>query len=307
MPDSPFDFCKGYTGFKGSNHSMLHSFEPHESVIKPNIRFIIAYNVLHIFGLILIFAILCTAWFSPSIRRSTAWYSFNCAWILSCVGCLLILGHQTGPLPGHIHCLFQAMLLNASPALNALTFVTFMVEISLTISGPTTIFRITKMIFYFVPYAVFTGILVEVLIFGLLHPTAVLREPNGSVCYLSIWVPVRITSAIVICSVSACLILGVRIILKYRKHRRACKTFLIRNNTPLGLILRLGVVGLCSILSIGLGIVHETVGLDNVFSLSSAALPPAVGIIFGSQGDILRLWMFWRKRKPLPTLTTATI
>ncbi|KAF8811684.1 hypothetical protein BYT27DRAFT_7208230 [Phlegmacium glaucopus] len=301
MPDSHFDFRKGHTGFEGSNLSIPNSCEADESVIKPNIRFIIAYDVLYIFGLIFLLAILCTALFSSSIRRSTAWYSFNCAWALSCIGYLLILGHQTGPLPGHIHCLFQAMLIYAFPTLNALTFVTFMVEIWLAISSLSTIFRITMMILYFAPYAVFTGILIEVLIFGLLDPTAVLREPNGSICYLSIRVPVRITSAIVICSCA--------IILKCRKHRRACKTHLIRNNTPLGLIFRLGLFGLCSILCIGLfsrlGIVHEMVILENVFSLSLAVLPAAVGIIFGSQGDILRLWMFWRR--PLPTLTTATV
>ncbi|KAF8816020.1 hypothetical protein BYT27DRAFT_7209227 [Phlegmacium glaucopus] len=282
MPDSHFNSCKGNTGFKGSNHSISHRCEAQESVIKPNnIRLIIAYDVLHIFGLMFILAILLTAWFSSSIRRSTGWYSLNCAWVLSCIGYLLILGHQTGPLPGHIHCLFQAMLINSLPALteiahrNALTFVTFMLE------------------FYFVPYGVFTGILIENLILGILHPTAVLREPHGYFCYFAIWLPVRITSAIVICSLIACLILGVRIILKCRNHWKACNTFLIRGNTSFGFILRFGVV------------VSEILNWVNVVSLSLAAFPVVVGIMFGSQDDMLRVWMFWRK--PLPTLTTATV
>ncbi|KAF8816022.1 hypothetical protein BYT27DRAFT_7185757 [Phlegmacium glaucopus] len=109
-------------------------------------HFIIAYDVLHIFGLILLSAIICTAWFSSSIRRSTGWYSFNFAWVLSCIGYLLILGHQTGPLPGHIHCLFQAMLINSLPALNSLAFVSFILEIFLTTSGLSTIFRTTMII-----------------------------------------------------------------------------------------------------------------------------------------------------------------
>ncbi|KAF8811668.1 hypothetical protein BYT27DRAFT_7183704 [Phlegmacium glaucopus] len=305
MHDGHFDLCKGHAEFKGYNHSTSHSCEAQESVIKPNIRFIIAYDVLYIFGLIFLLAILFTAWFSSSIRRSTGWYSFNFAWVLSSIGCLLILGHQTGPLTGHIHCLFQAMLISASPALNSLTFVTFMLEIWLTISSLSTIFRTPMMVFYFVPYGVFVGILIEVLILGILNPKAVLRKPDGYFCYMSIRVPVRITSAIVICSVIASLVLGVRIILKCRKHWTACKTLLIRNNTPFGLILRLGLVGLCSILSIGLAIVDEMSNWVSFFSLSLAVLPPAAGIIFGSQGDILRVWMFWRK--PLPTLPTATV
>ncbi|KAF8811685.1 hypothetical protein BYT27DRAFT_7251391 [Phlegmacium glaucopus] len=292
--------------FKAYNH-IPHSYEPDESIIKPDIRLIIAYDVLYIFGLVFLSAILCTAWFSSSIRRSTAWYSFHCAWVFSCIGYLLILGYQTGPSPGHIHCLFQAMLIHAFPALNTLTFVTFMLEIWLTISGLSTIFRTTMIIFYLVPYGVFTGILIEVLILGILNPTAVLRKPDGYFCHMSILLPVRITSTIAICAVIAGLILGVRIILKCRKHWEACKPLLIRNNTPFGLTLRLGLVGLCLILTIGLAIADEVANWDNAFSLSLAVLPPAIGIIFGSQGDMLRLWMFWRKRKPLPTLATATV
>ncbi|KAF8804421.1 hypothetical protein BYT27DRAFT_6688108 [Phlegmacium glaucopus] len=152
--------------FKAYNHSIPHSYEPDESIIRPNIRLIIAHDVLYIFGLIFLSAIICTAWFSSSIRRSTAWYSFNCAWALSCIGYLLIIGHQTGPLPDHILCLFQTMLIYAFPALNSLTFVAFMLEIWLTISGLSTIFRTTMIIFYLVPYAVFIGILIEVLTVG---------------------------------------------------------------------------------------------------------------------------------------------
>ncbi|KAF8811666.1 hypothetical protein BYT27DRAFT_6439100 [Phlegmacium glaucopus] len=291
--------------FKGYNHSIPHSCQPRERIIRPNIRFIIAYDVLYIFGLLFLSAILCTAWFSSPIRRSTAWYSFNCAWALSCIGYLLILGHQTGPLPGHVHCLFQAMLIYAVPALNALTFVAFMLEILLTISSLSLIFRTTMIIFYFVPYGVFAGILIEVLILGLLNPRAVLRKPDGYFCHMSIRIPLFITSTIVICSAIASLILGVCIVLKCRSHWRARETLLIRSDTPFGLVLRLGGLGLCSILSVGLGMVHEMVNLDNVFSLSLAVLPTLVGIIFVSQGDILRVWMFWRK--PLPTLTTATV
>ncbi|KAF8811680.1 hypothetical protein BYT27DRAFT_6439430 [Phlegmacium glaucopus] len=293
--------------FRAYNHSVLHPYEPDESVIKPDICLIIAYDVLYIFGLIFLSVILCTARFSSCVRRSTAWYSLNFASALSCIGYLLILGHQTGPSPGHILCLFQAMLVYAFPALNALTFVTFMLEIWLTISGLSTIFRTTMIIFYLVPYAVFTGILIEVLVLGILKPRAVLRKPDGYFCDMStrIRVPAHITSAIVICSLIACLILGVRIILKCRKHWTACKTLLIRNNTPFGLILRLGLVGLCSIVSLGLEIVHIIFPLEIVFSLSFAMLPAAVGMIFGSHGDMLRVWMFWRK--PLPTLTTATV
>ncbi|KAF8800822.1 hypothetical protein BYT27DRAFT_7216740 [Phlegmacium glaucopus] len=63
-------------------------------------------------------------------------------------------------------------------------------------------------IFYLVPYAVFTGIIIEVLTLGILNPTAVLRKPDGYFCLMSIRVPVRIISTIVICSVIASLVLG---------------------------------------------------------------------------------------------------
>ncbi|KAF8816019.1 hypothetical protein BYT27DRAFT_6483839 [Phlegmacium glaucopus] len=286
-------------------------------------RFIIAYDVLQIFALIIISAILCTAWFSSSIRRSTTWYSFNFAWLLSCIGSLLIPGHQTGPLPGHIHCLFQATLVFALPALNALSFVVLTLDVFLSLSHLCRRSRTTMMmILCFVPYGVFTGILIEVLILG--PPPSKCRSQGTQWIFLFYIDPgtvglvvvkslilsttefcrLLITSIIVICSVVACLILGVRIGRKCRSHWMACEILLIRNNTPFGLVLRLGVFGLCSILSIGLGII-EIFEWNKVFSISSAMLPVAVGIIFGSQGDMLHVWMFWRK--PLPTPTTATV
>ena len=139
MPDSDVDFCKARMGSKESNNSipdfckprmafkesnnnlkltsLIYAWRLDKDIIKPIIRFIIAFDVLHIFGLISIIAILCTACFSSRIRRSKAWYSFTATWALSFIGYLLILGHQTGPLPGPNLCLFQAMLTNAFPVL----------------------------------------------------------------------------------------------------------------------------------------------------------------------------------------------
>ena len=78
---------------------------------------IIAFDVLQIIGLITISAILCIVWFSPRIRRSSTWFSYMFSWVFSSISQLLLIGHQTGPILGHILCLCQAMLSNSAPAL----------------------------------------------------------------------------------------------------------------------------------------------------------------------------------------------
>ena len=114
----------------------------------PDIFPIIAFDVLQIIGLITISIILCIVWFSPHIRRSTAWFSHIFGWSFSCIGYLLLIGQQTGHPPGPILCLCQAMLLDAFPTLfvwflsidfgwlkimyrNALTFAMLTLEVNM--------------------------------------------------------------------------------------------------------------------------------------------------------------------------------
>jgi len=280
------------------SYSDLDSFKADESIADHRLRLIVAFDVLQMFGLISLSVILCTVRFSSRVRRSTAWFSFNFAWAFSCVGYLLILGYQTGPFPGHVLCLCQAMLIYACPSLNALTFVSFMLEIFLSISEYS-VSRTTMIWLYFVPYGVFVATLIEVLIIGLLNPTSVFRDdPFGMFCHMSIRVPSIITSCIVIGAVLTSLTLGVYVALQCRRRWSACQSLLIRNSTPFTLLLRIGLVGICSVLSIGLAIFESFMSvkiLSLCSNISLAMLPTAVGVIFGSQGDILRVWTSWRK------------
>ncbi|KAF8809733.1 hypothetical protein BYT27DRAFT_6516062 [Phlegmacium glaucopus] len=228
--------------------------------------------------------------------------------LLSCMGYLLILGQQTGPLPDHNVCLFQAMLVYASPALNALSFVALTLEIFLALSGKTCGSRTKMMVLFFVPYGVFIGILIEVLILGLLNPDAVVRGRNGFICGISIRVPIILTVAIVICAMIAFIILGGRIAVQCRRRcRSGCQILSTHNSVPFALVLRVAFFGIFSILTIGFTIIFMFSAFHVYSDLSLAVLHLTVGIVFGSQKDILSVWMFWRKLPDtLPTSTTAT-
>lgn len=118
-------------------------------ITDPTLPPIIAFDILQVLGLILMSASLCTVWFSSRVQRSTAWFSCTFSWGLTCIGYLLIIRHQTGPFPGSILCLCQAMLIYAFPALfvwlsainfwslkfahrNALAFTTLTLEASIS-------------------------------------------------------------------------------------------------------------------------------------------------------------------------------
>jgi len=242
----------------------------------PDIHFIITFDVLQIFGLISLSAIFFTTWFSPRIRRSAVWFSYIFSWILSCIGYLLIIGRQTGPAPGHVLCLCQAMLIYALPVLSTLTSVSIMLEIFFSISDRYPIPKTATMCLLFVPYGVFATILVEVLIVGLLHPKSVFREPSGMFfCHTSIRIPSLLTAGIVISALIAFLVLGVCTAIKCRRNWSVCKPLLIRSGTPVALVLRVGLVGACLILSIGLAIIDtfESIASLSLYKNLSLACP----------------------------------
>lgn len=100
-------------------HSMLES-EPQSAQgagSPPNRALIAAFNAVQMTGLVLLLAIILTAWLAPSVKRSIAWFNVIVSWIFSASSFLLLMGRQTGPEPPFGLCLFQSMLIYAAPSM----------------------------------------------------------------------------------------------------------------------------------------------------------------------------------------------
>ncbi|KAF8910295.1 hypothetical protein CPB85DRAFT_693820 [Mucidula mucida] len=72
------------------------------------------YNVFFFGGLISLVGLLVVAKLSPNVRRAAIWYTFIMAWIVYCLAYLMLVGHQQGPPPDHTRCLVQAVFVYAS-------------------------------------------------------------------------------------------------------------------------------------------------------------------------------------------------
>jgi len=82
-----------------------------------NIPFVIAFDTIHIIGLVVLGSTLLTAWLSRQVQRGTLWFGFNLSWLSASIGHLLLLGHQTGPPPNRGLCLTQATFVYGTPVL----------------------------------------------------------------------------------------------------------------------------------------------------------------------------------------------
>ena len=87
------------------------------SLAGSQVRFIIAFDILNFIALITLSAVLLTAWLSPRIRRVPTWYLYIFTWDIYTVSYLLIIGKQTGSKPVWEWCLFQSVMIYATPIL----------------------------------------------------------------------------------------------------------------------------------------------------------------------------------------------
>ncbi|CAA7269634.1 unnamed protein product [Cyclocybe aegerita] len=280
---------------------------------QPYIPYIVAFDIIHIAGLIIIGSTVLTAWLSPRIRRGPMWFMFEIAWLSAPIGHLLLLGQQTGPPPSTGYCLFQATFVYGTPVFYAWYACSFMLHVYLslrrTMGGYAAMPKKYSALFHILPCSVFFLIVLEVVIYGLLHKSSVERDPSGMYCNIRDRLPNKITAGFSIVPIIPLLVIEVLVYRAIRHHtwREAGKTNW-RNADHLTpeVVMRVLIFGVCPIGALIIGILQyfawDTDHGGAELNLGLAMLPTLVGLIFGTQKDILRVWMFWKK----DTLTSSS-
>ncbi|KAF8150017.1 hypothetical protein B0H34DRAFT_802137 [Crassisporium funariophilum] len=271
-----------------------------------NTRSTIMFDIFQLIGLMLLSGVLITAWVSSRISRVSTWFSLLFSWLVFSIGHLLIVGYQTGlgPEPSAILCLAQAMLIYASPALNSLTGLAFMLQIYLAMGFVPYVFKsgtlsptLQKMLII-IPLLISFGIMIEVLMLGILSPEIVQPEPSGMYCHLTESTASKLSSIVSVSSLIMLIIVEVLLAVRLSRDWASCKQILIRNGMSLNVLSRVSIFAICSIISLGIGassfVSSNPAGVAGC-NLALSLMPGAVGVIFGSQRDILIVWMFWRK------------
>jgi len=263
------------------------------------IKVFISFQLFGLFGTILM---LVTALCPRSKPRQSTWYSFTISWIISTVSYTLLFwgGALTGPEPPYTLCLIQGILIYSAPTLTAATTLALVIQIWIlvrsVVASPSSkagrvnpMFLASLLVF---PYLLYVGILVGTLVVGWQDQGTVRRVGSGMYCNFSDIVPGRATTFIMVVIMVPAVVFEVLIC------RALHKQWILFKQQPdaLSAVLRVVCFTFMGLLGITLSIVfffmiHHGSDLNIVISL----MPITVVLIFGTQGDLLRIWMFWKK------------
>lgn len=265
----------------------------------PYWKFLIALHLSGSIGLIIVFF---TAIFARGINRHPIWFSFILSWILwGLFWSLLVLTGQGGSgdsVPRGV-CLFQASLLSAAPILTSgstlsLVIHTWLVLQGVVLNAPVQLGRKSVILLVSLPYTLWLIYCVIVMAYGgstsaiRLNEIQCIVQMPASMAQLPLGLSVVFSGLTWLLQVS----IGTYLVV-YR-------TKLGRSEQEYGPVFRVLLFAVLTTLSIAV----EVTILCDVTALASswtafvvAIFTPCGLLIFGTQTDLVRAWMFWVPRR----------
>ncbi|GLB38961.1 hypothetical protein LshimejAT787_0601230 [Lyophyllum shimeji] len=285
----------------------------------PDYRQVEAFIALQILGGAL-FVLTALSAFIAQLRggsRHPTFFSFCFAWVLFCVSySLLYFAGQQGTRPEHGLCVVQSALVYAAPPLyvralspyptltrndarassatiSLVTHLLLNVLLALSRTADKRRSSLSSAALVLVPWVIWVAVFVGVLLFGIHHSDLVQISPNGTFCILTHTTLPKLTS--VWATIASTVLVSeeaVIAILLYR-NREVFSAGLGRNKT---MAIRVGIFTALGVAAIAVALVYTVTQKRGVqFDLLIAAIPPSAAVIFGTQKDILQVWVFWRK------------
>ncbi|KAJ6531858.1 hypothetical protein B0H19DRAFT_459361 [Mycena capillaripes] len=267
------------------------------------------FNFLQIFGFLSIAIIVLTAWLSPRVRRTPAWYFFMSSWMFFCLSYFFIAGQQVGaePPPFGI-CVTQAALIYAAPPLTSCVSLSFLLQLYTTVSsvlrhGQAS--RTRTILLQIFPFAVHFIFFIETLIIGLSNRHEVARNLSGMFCHLTNSFQAKVTATVVILAMISMLVYEVLTVMLLYRNWTAFQRLRVRSNdaVSLPLLIRVTVFSFLPMVAMAISsmsFLPSSPIVEAQTNLIVAFLPAAAAVIFGTQRDLLNAWMFWKKT---PTLS----
>ncbi|KAF7430327.1 hypothetical protein PC9H_006032 [Pleurotus ostreatus] len=150
------------------------------------------------------------------------------------------------------------------------------------------------------PYAVHLFICGEVLILGLKERELVKRDRTLMFCHIDSTIPAYVTGVVVICVILIAMGFVASIAIYIRRHMAASRLFQGRQVVNIQkMVFRFGVFTILPVFGLALSITQvssKRSGLaDGILTITIGTLPAGAALIFGTQSDIMRVWMFWKK------------
>ncbi|KAF8886775.1 hypothetical protein BD779DRAFT_1673076 [Infundibulicybe gibba] len=244
------------------------------------------FDGLHVAGATGFAFILLSALLSRANRHFT-WFNFCIAWIIySMSSCMLFVAGQTFN-PSSTLCVTQAAIAYAAPPIMAWTTLSLVIYLLLTIRGlnPAPHFSMGSVADNPACF----------LVAGIQNPQNVRLSPGGTYCIMDNSVLPEITTFVTAGALIAFICVEGVIVYLLIKSRRDITTGF---SQATALSIR---VFIFTIVGIALVVVtfvytfspgHSLINLD----IFLAAIPPCGVVVFGSQIDLFRVWMFWKNQ-----------
>ncbi|KDR82177.1 hypothetical protein GALMADRAFT_135538 [Galerina marginata CBS 339.88] len=266
---------------------------------------IVAFDILCFLGMVLLIAVFCTAWCSSKVPRASTWFNFIASCILATVVNLLILGQQAGKSPNRTSCVIQAISTYSVTVLSAhtaaaLIFQAYLCMIFIRKSRRLSVCHIRLL--NIVPFLTPIGIQIYGITIGLQNPSLLQRDQSGMRCYV-------VARQLHECSVLASLVgvfmlfvLEVLVVFNLFRFRRTYEVLLTGSKMSPRVIIRVCFFNVFVFMAVIASLVPVGNSLNDkgIVDLTAAIIPVAAGIIFGTQKDILTVWMFWRSPAMFP-------
>lgn len=279
-----------------------------------NITIFIAFQLIAASGLTLT---VLTAALNRSVRRMSTWYSFIISWIISSVSyAFLTLGgvkQDRGEeyVPPFALCLVQSALVYGVLILLSLAKLSFVthtfVNLRSSLSKGEKRGLSTTAIYIFLvgPYIVFLALFLWILLYGISYPEIISLNENGMYCQQNIPILTCLTTAMVL--VITLVVFSVEVLLiytlyKYRQNAKQKSQYMFAVAARLAALTILAVIAIGSLIARGMAKTHI-----QVYDIVFGTLPLGTFLIFGTQMDLVRSWMFWRPKTGTSSIASLPV
>ncbi|KAJ7592692.1 hypothetical protein C8J56DRAFT_481671 [Mycena floridula] len=267
----------------------------------PSYKIILGVQLVSLTGLSII---LLTAICARRVKRHAIWCNFIGAWLWSSF--IWILLPITGQLDTnfqvpHKLCLAQGILIHIYPVFTSAASMSFVLYTwlmcrSILSNQPLKLRPRTSIMLLALPYVLAIANLIAILLYGLHHPTAVVRV-NHLQCIVATPFLQTVVLGIALAGSTSTVLLQASIgYFLYQSHS------LFVGSREYGRIIRILAFSVLDGFAIGVEIYLLIDRFEHPASIQLqnmvAVILPCVGmIVFGSQKDMLRVWMFWLSPK----------
>lgn len=268
------------------------------SNLDPSTRVFRAFIGLELAGAAGFTLILFTALLAPKVKRYPTWYSFCISWVLSGISysLLALAGEQDNPEPKHSLCLAQAASIYAAPVLTGATTCALSIQMFLTTRSIVTRDdrykpnQTLSMALLAIPYWLWMIMFAATLAYGLLHPSDVMRSLNWNYCDLRTVTPSKAASLICVITTVLSILIQIFIVRLLIKNR----TIIAGSVHSLAMAFRVMLFTFLGTVGFMVSVVYVVTWKRGAeFDIVLAIIPVSALLIFGTQMDLLRAWMFW--------------